>query len=353
MTDWVLHDYLQVNGGAERLVITLASGLRGLTLGVSGIYPDFARSGNLQGISPVCPAGISFLPRLPRAVASFVLPHFDLRGSERVIYSGIFAPLAVHRQRGGRRIYYCHTPPRFAFGETEAYLERAPAAMRPALLALLSQYRQHYLRALERMDVILCNSQHVSGKLAALGFPANVVYPPADPATFAWQGQADYYLSVARLEPNKRVDKVIAAFRAMPDKRLLIASGGSQLAALRALAGSATNIEFTGWQDDQALGTLIGRATAVIYVPRDEDFGMSAIEAMAAGKPVIAANEGGLRESVVDGRTGRLIAPTSEAIIETVRWLDQKRAVAMRRDCEARATAFSRQRFLKTIASYL
>ena len=352
MTDWVLHDFLQVNGGAERLVLTLAAGLPGFSLGVSGIYSEFSATGDLMGLRPKVPSWTRGLPRVARAIASFAAPAFPIQNSERVVYSGLYAPLAVQHQRAGRKIYYCHTPPRFAFGETDDYLARVAAAFRPALSVAIERYRRAYLSALERMDIVLANSAHVARKLAGLNIHAEVLYPPVDVDSFKWLGQDGYYLSVGRLEPNKRIDNIVRAFMAMPDKKLIVVSGGSQFGLLSRMTEKAPNISITGWVDDAALAQWIGGAIAVIYVARDEDFGISAVEAMAAGKPVIAADEGGLRESVVDGKTGILIEPTAEAIAAAVRRLDGSYAQAMRDDCERRAALFSRTRFLRSISRY-
>lgn len=347
--NWVVHDYLQVNGGAERLAITLARNLPDCRLAVSGIYPAFAASGNVDGVEREV-LGAGWLPRIPRALRAFSRKdHAFLRAAECVIYSGIYAPLAATAQGGGRRVYYCHTPPRFAFDERDAYLRRVPAALRPMLRLAISTYRRAYLSAIRAMDVVMTNSLHVRERLLGqTGVEARVVYPPVDTHRFRFLGQQDYYLSVARLEPYKRVDRIVRAFLSMPDKRLVVASGGSQLEALRSLAGGASNIRFAGWIDDTVMARLVGDAIAVIYVPRDEDFGISAVEAMAAGKPVIGVDAGGLRESVIDGHTGAMLAPDPgpEAIAAAVRRMTAGLAARMRPACEERARGFSEAAFV-------
>lgn len=348
---WVVHDYLQVNGGAERLVIGLANGLPGFGLGVSGIYPGFLESGDCRNVRPRVlgnPLG-RLLPRVPRALAAFGRPPSWLRQADRVIYSGLYAPLAAPSQAQGKRIYYCHTPPRFAFDWQARYLERAPALARPVLRLAISRYHRAYLEALCRMDSVAVNSRHVRERLRRqTGVQAEVIYPPIDTHRFRFLGQADYYLSLGRLEPNKRIDRIVRAFLTMPDKRLVVASGGSARQSLQELARGASNIRFTGWLDDGRLAQLMGNAIAALYVPEDEDFGMSAVEAMAAGKPVIGVDEGGLKESVVDGATGILLRadPTPDAIVDAVRRMNADRAADMRSACEDRAAAFSQARFL-------
>jgi len=353
--NWVLHDYLQVNGGAERLVVTLARGLPDFGLAVSGVYPDFSGTGELDGVRlRVLGGGLAgALPRVPRALHAFRGLPLDRDPSGCIIYSGLYAPLAVRRQTGGARLYYCHTPPRFAFDEEERYLCRVPVLARPALRLAIARYRRAWLDAVAAMDVVMTNSRHVRQRLLRhTGVDARVIHPPVDLERFGFLGQDGYYLSVARLEPNKRVERIVRAFLGMPDRHLVVASGGSELARLRALAGGAPNIRFLGWVDDARLAELIGRAIAVLYVPRNEDFGISAVEAMAAGKPVIAVNDGGLTESIIDGGTGLLLAadPAPEAIAAAVARLTLDAAAGMRPACELQARRFARSSFLLAVA---
>lgn len=354
---WVLHDYLQVNGGAERLVITLTQGLPDCGLGISGIFDGFTESGDLQGVKPVVLSGIgSVLPRIPRALLAFNASRPEIALADAVVYSGIYAPLAVHSQKRGCRVMYCHTPPRFAFDREEEYLARVPRWLKAGLRHSISVYRRAYLQAIQAMDVVVTNSQHVRQRVLALaGIDSVVVYPPIDLERFQWLGQGDYFLSLGRLESNKRVEQIVRAFIAMPDKHLVVASGGTQMAMLKQLAANAGNIRFTGWIKEKELVHLVGNAIACIYIPKDEDFGMSAVEAMAAGKPVIAVDEGGLKESVIDGETGMLLPPDPDwvAIADAVNRLDATIAEGMRSQSQERAAEFSKERFISVMKKLL
>jgi glycosyltransferase involved in cell wall biosynthesis len=349
-SNWVLHDYLQVNGGAERVVTTLARELPNFELAVSGIYADFRGTGELTGAKTLVIGRFTgWLPRIPRALLAFTQNHAFLRSAECVIYSGVYAPLAVANQAIGRKIYYCHTAPRFAFDREDLTVCSFPGFLRPFLRQAISKYRSSYLEAVRSMDVIITNSCHVRERLLRqTGVNAQVIYPPIDTKVFRFLGQEDYYLSVGRLEPKKRVDRIVKAFLNMPDKKLVVASGGSELNKLKALVNQAPNIQFSGWVDRYTLARMIGNAIAVIYVPWDEDFGMSAVEAMAAGKPVIGVDEGGLRESVIDGDTGILLAsdPEPQDIVDAILRLPPNVAAEMRSACEQRAQSFSEARFV-------
>ncbi len=350
--NWVLHDYLQVNGGAEHLAITLARGLRGFGLGVSGVYEGFSSTGELGDLHCEVTGGLALcLPRVARALYAFATGPAFLVHAQCVIYSGIYAPLAEARQLGGKKIYYCHTPPRFAFDRIDDYLNRVPAWLRGSYQVAVLLYRQKYLEALRRMDEVIVNSEHVRSRLLALtGIDSQVIYPPIDTELFKNRGDAGYFLSTARLEPAKRVDRIIQAFVEMPEQTLVVASGGSQYEALKAMAQGAPNIQFTDWVTDAVMHDLVGRARAVIYVPADEDFGMSAVEAMAAGKPVISVAEGGIQESVLHTQTGLLLAadPSPRDIALAVQTISPQVVQRMQPFCEMRAAEFSTDRFLSS-----
>lgn len=147
----------------------------------------------------------------------------------------------------------------------------------------------------------------------------------------------------------KRVDLIVSAFKKMPDKKLIVASGGSELEHLQHLASNAPNITFTGWIDHEELVRLMGNAIATIYMPKDEDFGISPVESMAAGKPVIGVNEGGVMETVMDGETGTLIAAKVGKIVREVDALNPKSAAAMQKKCETVAQKFNTDFFLSRL----
>ncbi len=257
---------------------------------------------------------------------------------------------------GGRSIYYCHTPPRFLYDLRDRYQRTFPAWQRPLLAVLRNWLQPRYEAAVRGMDVVLANSRNVQSRLQHyLGVSSQVVYPPVETDCFRWLGDDGYFLSTARLEPLKRVDILVRAFRRMPSQQLVIASGGSEFARLQALAADAPNIRFTGWLNDEQLARLMGEARASIYVPVDEDFGMSPVESMAAGKPVIGVAEGGLLETVVDGETGILLPAQFDEndMIEAASGLDAHRTRQMRCACEAQAQRFSAARFLEEIEAVL
>lgn len=344
----VLHDYFAVREGGGRLALTLGACWGWPVVGgfVSREIPFHAEWANVElrelGVRP---------GRRPRQALSLARAWRKYHRPVRtVVYSGTYAPMAVANHIAARNVLYCHTPPRFMYDEQAYYLDAIPWWQRPALAALVRYLRPRYEEAVSFMDRIVVNSRNVQRRVGQyLGRESMVVHPPCDVERYQWHEPEGYYLSTARLDVLKRVDLVVRAFRKMPDKRLIVVSDGPERPRLEMLAGDAANISFAGEVGDERLKELIGRCIATIYVPRDEDFGMSPVESMAAGKPVIGVAEGGLLETVVNGETGVLVPadPGVDHVVEAVRGLARDRAGAMRRACEQRAAMFSTEKFLQ------
>ncbi|WEX08344.1 glycosyltransferase [Chelativorans sp. AA-79] len=350
----VVHDYFAIRGGGERLALTLAEALE------ADIVYSF-REKESYPESMFRPSIDFNLPPMLRqtSIRTVALAWHFFRAQNVVrdysirIFSGSFAPFAApDRQAGGVNIFYCHTPPRFLYDQREHFRNRLPGPLRLLAPALLRLFERGYTRSVARMDVVVANSQNTRARIQRyLGRDSVIVYPPVDTDRFLWRGQGDYYLSTARLSSLKRVDKIVEAFLRMPEKKLVVASGGEDLEALKQRAAGAPNITFRGWVDDDELLDLVGNATATIYLPREEDFGMSPVESMAAGKPVIGVAEGGLLETIVPEETGILLPPdfSDQDLVAAVRRMTPERALAMRPACEARARRFTRETFVSAM----
>lgn len=358
-----LYDFLLVRGGAEQTAVQLhrlrpdidiVVGFVDRRVFPAGEYPA-ANFRSLTGVSRI--RGWQGL----KTMSAFRRKAEFLAAYRTVIYSGVYAPVAVHHRAGGRNVLYCHTPPRFVYDLRDHYLQTAPVWQRPLIRALIPYVRREYERSIRAMDLVIANSRNVSQRLAKYLHitDAPVVHPPVATGQFQWRSPGDYYLSTARLEPYKRVETIIRAFMRMRDRQLIVASGGSDAGRLRKLASGHANIRFAGWCDEDRMRQLLGNCIASLYLPRDEDFGMSPVESMAAGKPVIGVAEGGLLETVVPGETGVLIDPgyfastqaAADAICDAVAKLGPGVAAGMRAACEERAERFSAERFCARLSA--
>jgi len=345
----ILHDYFESLEGGGRLSSILARELSG------AIGYGFAKKNHLflQNLSQQYDLGaFSRLPlwRQWRLAQAFQTRTSFTQTYETVVYSGFYSPLAIRQRLQNRNILYCHTPPRFIYDQRAFYLQNLSKPLRPLLQQFINYLQPRYEAAAQQMDVIVANSENIRKRIQHyLNLDAQVVYPPCNTHLYRWHPPHNYYLSLGRHDPLKRIDLVIRAFLKMPEKRLLIASGGAETPKLKQLAQGAKNIEFTGWLDDAALQKLIGQAIATIYIPQAEDFGMSPVESMAAGKPVIGVADGGLLETIVPQQTGLLLPaqPHEHDLMSAVESLDKHTAIAMRAACEVRASHFSQENFLK------
>jgi glycosyltransferase involved in cell wall biosynthesis len=352
----VLHDSFAFKGGGERLVHILCEGLdldlafgersdQGFDLeALPGKLIDLKVGSSLWGWRTV------------QRLYSFILKTRFLKHYESVIYSGQNSTLAVHNHPGGKNIYYCNTPPRSLYDLKEYRLASLSFTQRLNHHAFNLGFQPLFESAIDKMDLIVANSVNIQKRIKKyLQKDSMVIHPPCDTESFHWKGQEDYYFSFARLDPLKRVDVIVKAFVQMPDKRLVIASTGPDMERLKQLAEGSENITFTGAVDDHQLKDLLGKSIASIYIPQDEDFGMSPVESLAAGKPVLGVAEGGILETLVHGETGILIPanPSPEDLIAAVHELNPKRALGMQESCEHRARLFDTKIFLEKMGQLL
>jgi len=346
----ILHDAFEFKGGGERLVYQLC---RDLEADLAFGYRN-KKTFNLDELSNnlINLESESKLPawRTIKRLHTFRNKTKFLYRYKNVIYTGQNSSLAVSNHSEGKNIYYCFTPPRSMYDLKESHLASQTPLERLRHVLYNIFYQPLYENAIRKMDVILADSKNVQNRIQKfLGLESTVLYPPCDIDKFNWMGQEDYYLSTARLTSYKRVDIIIQAFIKLPEKRIIIASTGPDEKRLKQLAEGFDNIQFTGDINDKELINLIGNAIATIYIPIDEDFGISPVESMAAGKPVIGSGEGGLLETVVHDQTGWLLSPnlSAEELTQILNAVNPELAKSMRADCEIRAKIFCTENFIE------
>jgi len=350
----ILHDYFEYPDGGGRLTLFLSKILNApIGYGFKKHnHPFFADEyKNIKDFNLNSYAAFPVIKQLS-LIKAFLLKTKFLQKYDIVFYSGAYAPLSIKNHSTGFNIYYCHTPPRFIYDQKKLFLLQQPFWLKPFMKFFLFFYKKYYASCISKMDVVLTNSINVQKRIKQyLGMESVVVYPPCDTSRFVWLGQKDYYLSTARLDSLKRIDIIVEAFLKMPDKKLVIISNGSLKKKILQLIGNAKHIIFMNQVSDSQLLDLIGYCIATIYIPINEDFGMSPIESMSAGKPVIGVAEGGLTESIIHNKTGFLLNPdfTVKDLISFVMEMDTAKALHMRNDCEIRAKRFDINTFKQNI----
>ena len=305
----LVHDYLTELGGAERVLQSICELYPHAPI-YTLLYDEQATAGVFRGRR----VHTSFLQNLPfarkhhrmyawlmpLAVEQFDLSHYDLVLSDSASYAkGIVTkPHTMH-------ISYCHTPIRYAWDDSHRYVREFGNSFlaRPFIPLFLNYLRLWDKEAAHRVDAFIANSSFVKDRIRKYyGVGAYVIHPPVDVEFFAQakRNPTNYFLVAGRLVAYKRFDLAIRAFNelALP---LVVAGEGPELEKLKKLAGST--VKFVGRVSDEALRNLYAEARALVF-PQEEDFGITAVEAMATGCPVISFRGGGALEHIVEGETG-------------------------------------------------
>lgn len=256
-------------------------------------------------------------------------------------------------------LWYVHSPIREIW-DLHQYVRQHSVVywQRPVfdLWVLLNRHlNRKYIRHVQK---IVCNSLNTQSRVQKfLGRQAVVIPPPIETADFYCDKPRGYWLSVNRLIKHKCVDMQLAAFSQMPDQKLIVVGSYEKSRHFLEYARHCQrikpgNVEIRSWVTKDELVKLYAGCTGFITTSKEEDFGMNAVEAMAAGKPVIAPMEGGYRETVIDGVTGILLPEMNERTLrEAVVSLDAeiRRGRVFEEACRQRAAFFDTRAFIEKI----
>lgn len=322
----IVHDFLNQMGGAEQVVKVFRE-----------IFPDAPIYTSIYVPSAVCPSfkeadiHTSFMQHLPMIkkharrylpLYPYAFEQFDLSEYDVVLSSSSSFAKGVVTPPSTCHICYCYTPMRFAW-TYHMYIEQEPLS-RIAKLCL--PYFIHRVRRWDeitsnRVDNFIAISNEIRRRIwKHYRRDSDIIHPPVDTSRFAVSKQdSGYYLVLSRLLPYKRIDVAIEAFNFL-NMPLKIVGDGRDMKRLKKIAGST--VEFLGRLPDGEMQRCLRECRALVF-PGFEDFGLTPVEAMACGKPVIAYGGGGALETVVDGITGKFFyEQTPEAIVRVVRSFD-------------------------------
>jgi UDP-N-acetylmuramyl pentapeptide phosphotransferase/UDP-N-acetylglucosamine-1-phosphate transferase/glycosyltransferase involved in cell wall biosynthesis len=243
----------------------------------------------------------AYLPLMPLAIEQLDVSAYDI-----VISSSYLAAKGVLTRADQLHVCYCHTPVRFAWDLQKQYL--AESGLISGLKSILARVILHYIRSWDthssnRVDRFITNSHYVADRIGKVyRRESTVVYPPVDVESYQLHTEKDdFYLTVSRLVPYKKIDLIVETFTKMKDRRLIVIGDGPDMEKIRAKAGP--NVTLLGFQPAEHVREYMQRAKAFVFAA-EEDFGIVPVEAQACGTPVIAYARGGVTESVIDGRTG-------------------------------------------------
>jgi glycosyltransferase involved in cell wall biosynthesis len=308
MNPAIVHDYLNQNGGAEKVVEVFHEIFPEAPIFTTiydsskfpSYYKDFdIRTTFMQGFPFLEKHFKKYLLFYPKAIESIDLGEYDLVLSS----SSSFAKGAV-KGSGACHICYCHAPMRFVW-DYEKYIEKENfgPAIKKILPIAISYLKKWDLNNTDRVDYFIANSEYIKNRIKDI-YNRNsiVINPPVNVDDFSTKDETgDYFLIVSRLNAYKNIDLAVRAFNKL-GLRLKIVGSGPYRDTLESIA-EKDNIEFTGRLDNGLLRDAYSRCRAFIF-PGREDFGITPVEAQASGRPVIAFAAGGALETVIDGVTG-------------------------------------------------
>jgi glycosyltransferase involved in cell wall biosynthesis len=316
----LVHDFLVDVRGAER-VFEVLSGLFPDADLFTGIYDEDGTQGRfshrdvqttfLQRLRPNARTFRALLPLYPRAIEAL-----DLSGYDLVVSSSSAWAHGVRVDPSSVHVCYCHNAFRYAWDEREATLQARNVLTRAPLAHVLDRWRGWDRAAAQRVDRYVANSEITRERVArCFGRDADVVHPPVEVGRFAPAPVGEHYLLLSELMRHKRLHVAVEAFNRL-GLPLVVIGDGPDARRLQAMAGPT--VRFAGRVSDERVAELLASARALV-VPAAEEFGIAAVEAQAAGRPVIGLRDGGLRETVIEGVTGAFFEPSEpEALAETV-----------------------------------
>src|SRR5437763_2585655 len=310
----LVHDFLLDLRGAERVFLEMCEIWPDAPV-YTAVYDEEGTEGRfvhrdvrttfLERLRPNSRTFRGLLPFYPAAIESLDLSEFDV-----VVSSSSAWAHAVICEGGTAHVCYCHNPFRYAWNDRDRTLaERRDPITRAALRTLFHRWRQWDWIAAQRVDSYVANSHTTQARIRPyFGRESRVLYPPVDVDRFRPGTPGDYYAMLSELMPHKRIDLAVEAFNRLR-LPLLVVGDGPDARRLRRLAGPT--VSFTGRIGDDEVPRLLEGCRALVETA-GEEFGIAAVEAQAAGRPVISGGAGGGPGTRRDAVTGGVWAGGGE-----------------------------------------
>ena len=361
----IVHEWLLDYAGSERVLREMLDLLPGADLFTLLEHPDE----DLKRAIPRRAKARTFLQSLPNPrkwlpyyvpLMPFAIEQLDVSGYDIVISSSHTAAKGVITGPDQLHVSYVHSPMRYAWDLQHQYLR--DSGLDRGLKGLAAKWALHRLRQWDArtangVDAFIANSGFIARRIRkTYRREAEVIYPPVDTSSLpVSRSRDDFYLTVSRLQPYKRVDLLVEAFARMPERRLVVIGDGPQMKQLRARA--TDNVELLGYRPMSEVYDRMGRARAFVFAGI-EDFGIALVEAQACGTPVIALGQGGAAEIVrgedVPQPSGVLFpAQTVESVTEAVRRFERDSARFDPATCRENALRFDAAVFRERFAEFL
>lgn len=356
----IVHEYMLKIGGAEKVLLALHEAYPSADIftflydekGTKGLFKDCKiHTSLLQNNKLFNKKPRLLLSKYPKVIEEFDLSEYDIviSNSNSFAHGVITKPKTFH-------ICYCHSPMRYVWDWYHQYLNenKLDRGLRSFYLRnILHKIRIWDRVSADRVDFWLSNSNTVKERVSKYYRKDSLIlYPPVDVSEIEISKDIpdSYYIIVSRLEPYKKIEVAIKAFN-QNKKQLVIIGVGSDQSRLTKIANA--NIEFLGWQSNKSVYEYLRNAKALIF-PGEEDFGITPVESMACGRPVIAYAKGGVLETVIPNKTGVFFKEeTSQSLNNAINELEENYTNFSPSICREQAEKFSKELFISNITKII
>lgn len=346
----IFHDYIGSIGGGERVVLTLARGLKADVI-TTDVDRDSLDKLGYEDIKVISLGRTIKYPPLKQISASLMFSRCDFSTDYGFfIFSGNWAHYAARKHKPN--MWYCHTPVRAFYDQREKMIARQTNDLRKlAASSWIACHTWFDRRSIGDLERIIANSRNVEQRIRkAYDRSCTVINPPVDASRFRFKEYGNFWLSVNRIYPEKRLELQFDVFKSLPEQKLIIVGGyaqGDHAADYyqELIKDIPENVEMRGMISEEELIDLYARCKGLICTAVDEDFGLTPLEAMASGKPVVAVNEGGFKETVVQGKTGLLVEANRDELMRAIKEIS-KEPQKYKDACKKRAADFDTSIFL-------
>jgi glycosyltransferase involved in cell wall biosynthesis len=357
----LVHDYIKEYGGAERVLEALTEAFPD-----APIYTAFYQKGSPAyerfKHKKIRTSWVHYIPGFStklhsplRFLAPMIWNGFNFNKYDVVISSASWYVTKGFEHKGKAiEICYCHTPPRWLYGyKTSVEWQRFwPIKVYGMIVGHFM--RQYDFNAAQRVDHFVANSKEVQARIEKFyRRDSTVIYPPVSLPKIPNVKRGDYYFIVSRIVGAKGIDMAVEAARKHGFKLKIAGASAGYYTGLKDMQETAPeNVEFLGRVPDEELVKLYAGAKAFIATATDEDFGITPVEAMLCGTPVIAYHGGGFKETIIDGKTGIFYHESNvNALVDAVKKFERLKIDP--KDCRKHAEKFSKERFIKEIKAYV
>jgi len=314
----VFHDYFGAIGGGEKVALTISKLFKAdiVTTDVDVVPKEFE--------DRVISLGKTVkIPPMKQIDASLKFYFSEFPDYDFYVFSGNWAIFAARKH--SPNLLYCYTPTRAFYDLYNEYLRRRHILTKSAFVLWVKLHRSWTEKILSKINKVVCISENTRMRCKKYwNIDAEVIYPPVETSKFNFKSYGDFWLSVNRLYPEKRIELQLEVFKKLSNEKLIVVGGFSkgdhaEKYAKRLMKMAPKNVKFLGSVSEDELIELYAECKGLLCTAMDEDFGLTPLEAMASGKPVVAVDEGGFRETVVNGKTGYLVNANVNDIVEAVK----------------------------------